>query len=94
MIYRNFILLFKMFYQLIIRRCIVKKIDFFKSHVILLEEKSKVVLQIAQMLENAKNEYQSALNIIAEEIGISEVELHKWRVSQDRLALEKFKEGD
>ena len=72
----------------------MKKINFFKSHVLLLEEKSRIVLQVAQILENAKTEYQNSLDIIAEEIGISVSELPKWRVSKDRLALEKFKEGD
>lgn len=72
----------------------MKKINFFKSHVLLLEEKSKVVLQVAQILDKAKIEYQDTLNIIAEEIGIPVSDIHKWRVSEDRLALEKFEKGD
>lgn len=70
------------------------KINFFKSHELLLAEKLKTINQVHMILERAEIDYQNSLNIIAVELGIDGKELKKWKVTQDQKGLEKKNKGD
>lgn len=72
----------------------MSKINFFKSHEMLLQEKLKTIIQINQMLARAKNDYDNSLNIIAVELGIKETELGNWKVSKDQKSIEKKLKGE
>lgn len=82
-------LLMRIFWQFLIGRYIMCKIKFFKSHELLLQEKLKTIIQINQMANRAKTDYDNSLNIIAEELGIPEKELSQWKVSLDQRGIEK-----
>ena len=85
-------LLIRIFWQFLVGRYIMCKIKFFKSHELLLQEKLKTINQVNMMLDRAKDDYQSSLNIIAVELGIKEVDLVKWKVAKDQKGLEKKNE--
>lgn len=70
-----------------LRRIKMKK-NFMQSQQMLLKEKEKSILRIEQMLISVKVDYQNTLNIIAQELGISQKELQFWEVSKDSKSLE------
>jgi len=72
----------------------MSKINFFKSHEMLLQEKLKTIIQINQMLDRAKNDYDNSLNIIAGELGIQKSDLGNWKVSKDQQSIEKKNKGE
>ena len=72
----------------------MSKINFFKSHEMLLQEKLKTIIQINQMLDRAKTDYDNSLNIIAGELGIQNSDLGNWKVSKDQQSIEKKNKGE
>lgn len=72
----------------------MSKINFFKSHEMLLQEKLKTIIQINQMLDRAKADYDNSLNIIATELGIDKADLKNWKVAQDQKGLQKKNKGE
>lgn len=72
----------------------MSKINFFKSHEMLLQEKLKTIIQINQMLDRAKADYDNSLNIIATELGIDKADLKNWKVALDQKGLQKKNKGE
>lgn len=66
--------------------------DLFKSHIALLNEKRLRIAEAMQLTQVKQAEFNEAINIIMEELGIPEKERDKWKITDDFQRVEKIKE--
>ena len=64
----------------------------FRSQKILLQEKDIKINKARSLVDLRVNEYYAALNLIAEELGVPKDELARWKLSEDREAIEQMPE--
>lgn len=69
-----------------------QRIRLLGSHKILLQEKALRVQEVLRLLKVKQVEFQSAFKLIKEELGISQEELNKWKLSKDEEAIERIPE--
>ena len=64
----------------------------FKSHMALLNEKRVRIAEAMQLTQVKQAEFNEAINIIMEELGIPEEEREKWKITDDFQRVERIKE--
>lgn len=68
----------------------MQRIRLFRSHKILLQEKTLRVREAIRVFKTKQVEFQSAFNLMKEELGIPQGKLNQWKLSEDEEAIEKI----
>lgn len=69
-----------------------QRIRLFRSHKILLQEKTLRIQEAIRLFKAKQAEFQSVFNLMKEELGIAQGELNKWKLSEDGGAIERMPE--
>lgn len=71
-----------------------QRVKLLESHKILLQERDQGIAAANQILQLRINEFRDVIILITQKLGIPKEDIGKWRITEDREAIEKIEDGN